>query len=65
MRDELLTIGPYAHLPLACHALFASLHERGPRPGAPVRETRPVGPTEAPPEERVTWVTVPLPEGAA
>ncbi|WP_233580398.1 GyrI-like domain-containing protein [Streptomyces triticirhizae] len=58
-------VGPYAHLPLAYHAFFASLHEHGLCPGAPVRETCLVGPAEAPPGEWVTRVTVPLLEDAA
>ncbi|GAB7035736.1 MerR family transcriptional regulator [Streptomyces sp. NPDC021749] len=59
---ETLHIGPYAQLPLAYHALFAALHERGLRPQAPVREAYLVGPAEAPQEELMTRLIIPVQE---
>ncbi|MDI9882873.1 MerR family transcriptional regulator [Streptomyces sp. HNM0645] len=58
-------IGPHAQLPLAYNALFAALHERGLRPQAPVREAYLVGPAEAPQEELLTRLIVPVQESAA
>ncbi|WP_052850956.1 MerR family transcriptional regulator [Streptomyces avicenniae] len=62
---ETVHVGPYAHLPLAYHALFAAVHERGLRPLAPVREAYVVGPPEASPHELVTRLVVPVEEFAA
>lgn len=62
---ETVHIGPYAQLPLAYHALFATIHERGLRPRAPVREACLVGPGEAPPEELMTRVVIPVQESTA
>ncbi|MFF2021175.1 MerR family transcriptional regulator [Streptomyces sp. NPDC058171] len=53
-------IGPYAHLSLAYHALFAAVHERGLRPRPPVREVYLVGPGEATREELMTRLIVPV-----
>jgi DNA-binding transcriptional MerR regulator len=58
-------IGPYAHLPLAYNALFAAVHGRGLRPRGPVRETYLVGPEEAPEEELMTRLTIPVEETTA
>ncbi|MEU6392352.1 MerR family transcriptional regulator [Streptomyces sp. NPDC046939] len=62
---ETVHVGPYAHLPLAYHALFAAVHERGLRPLAPVREAYLVGPEQAPREELTTRLIVPVEESAA
>ena len=62
---ETVHVGPYAQLPLAYHALFAAVHERGLRPLAPVRETYLVGPGEAPQEEFMTRLTIPVQESTA
>ncbi|MFE4514463.1 MerR family transcriptional regulator [Kitasatospora sp. NPDC056783] len=62
---ETTHIGPYAHLPLAYTALFAAIHERGLRPRAPVREAYLVGPAEAPQEELMTRLVIPVREGAS
>ncbi|MET8545494.1 MerR family transcriptional regulator [Kitasatospora sp. NPDC004799] len=62
---ETVHIGPYAQLPLAYHALFAAVHERGLRPRAPVREAYLVGPAEAPPEELMTRLIIPVQESPA
>ncbi|WP_309031018.1 MerR family transcriptional regulator [Streptomyces alfalfae] len=62
---ETMHIGPYAQLPLAYHALFATLHERGLRPRAPVREAYLVGPAEAPQEELMTRLIIPVQESTA
>ncbi|MER6982917.1 MerR family transcriptional regulator [Streptomyces carpinensis] len=62
---ETVHVGPYAQLPLAYNALFAAVHERGLRPQAPVRETYLVGPTEAPQEELMTRLIVPVQESVA
>ncbi|GHC68055.1 MerR family transcriptional regulator [Streptomyces flavofungini] len=59
---ETLHLGPYAQLPLAYNALFAAVHERGLSPRAPVREAYLVGPAEAPPEELMTRLIVPVEE---
>jgi effector-binding domain-containing protein len=59
---ETVHIGPYAQLPLAYNALFAAIHERGPRPQAPVREAYLVGPAEAPQEELMTRLIIPVQE---
>jgi effector-binding domain-containing protein len=58
-------VGPYAQLPLAYHALFAAVHERGLRPLSPVREAYLIGPTQAPPGEFTTRLIVPVEESAA
>ncbi|MGX2995852.1 MerR family transcriptional regulator [Streptomyces sp. JNUCC 64] len=60
---ETTHVGPYSRLPLAYHALFAALHEQGLDPRAPVREAYLVGPGEAPPEELVTRLVVPVRDG--
>ncbi|WP_030672034.1 MerR family transcriptional regulator [Streptomyces sp. NRRL B-1347] len=57
-------IGPYAQLPLAYNALFAAIHERGLRPHGPVREAYLVGPAEAPQEELMTRLVIPVEEHA-
>ncbi|MEW2079291.1 MerR family transcriptional regulator [Streptomyces sp. NPDC012403] len=62
---ETMHIGPYAQLPLAYSALFATLHERGLRPQAPVREAYLVGPAEAPQEELMTRLIIPVQESMA
>ncbi|KQV12524.1 MULTISPECIES: MerR family transcriptional regulator [unclassified Kitasatospora] len=62
---ETVHIGPYAQLPLAYNALFAAVHERGLHPRAPVREAYLVGPAEAPQEELMTRLIVPVEEDAA
>ncbi|QLJ02769.1 MerR family transcriptional regulator [Streptomyces sp. NEAU-sy36] len=62
---ETTHIGPYAQLPLAYNALFAAIHERGLRPRAPVREAYLVGPGEAPREELMTRVVIPVQESTA
>lgn len=62
---ETMHIGPYVQLPLAYHALFAAIHERGLRPQAPVREAYLVGPTEAPKAELVTQLIIPVQENTA
>ncbi|WP_251096460.1 MerR family transcriptional regulator [Streptomyces sp. Caat 7-52] len=62
---ETTHIGPYAQLPLAYHALFAAVHERGLRPRAPVREVYLVGPTEAPREALKTRLLLPVQERTA
>ncbi|WP_326809977.1 MerR family transcriptional regulator [Streptomyces scopuliridis] len=62
---ETVHIGPYAQLPLAYNALFAAIHERGLRPQAPVREAYLVGPAEAPQEELMTRLIIPVQEGMA
>lgn len=61
---ETVHVGPYAQLPLAYNALFAAVHERGLRPTAPVREAYLVGPSEAPPEELLTRLVIPIQESA-
>ncbi|WP_433367357.1 MerR family transcriptional regulator [Streptosporangium sp. CA-115845] len=62
---ETVHIGPYAQLPLAYNALFAAVHERGLRPQAPVREAYLVGPAEAPREELMTRLIIPIQESTA
>ncbi|MFD4656333.1 MerR family transcriptional regulator [Kitasatospora sp. NPDC058444] len=62
---ETTHIGPYTHLPLAYNALFAAVHERGLRPRAPVREAYLVGPAEAPQEELMTRLILPVQESTA
>ncbi|MFB6618210.1 MerR family transcriptional regulator [Streptomyces sp. NPDC056367] len=65
---ETTHIGPYAQLPLAYHALFAAIHERGLRPAStstPVREAYVVGPAEAPQEELMTRLVVSVREDTA
>ncbi|MFD7497136.1 MerR family transcriptional regulator [Streptomyces sp. NPDC059832] len=62
---ETMHIGPYAQLPLAYNALFAAIHERGLRPQAPVREAYLVGPAEAPQEELMTRLIIPVQESMA
>ncbi|MBB5781881.1 MerR family transcriptional regulator [Nonomuraea jabiensis] len=62
---ETVHIGPYAQLPLAYNALFAAIHERGLRPKAPVREAYLVGPAEAPQEELMTRLIIPIQESTA
>ncbi|MFB7620845.1 MerR family transcriptional regulator [Kitasatospora sp. NPDC056181] len=62
---ETVHIGPYAQLPLAPNALFAAVHERGLRPQAPVREAYLVGPAEAPQEELMTRLVIPVQESTA
>ncbi|MFG6196902.1 MerR family transcriptional regulator [Nonomuraea sp. JJY05] len=62
---ETLHIGPYAQLPLAYNALFAAIYERGLRPRAPVREACLVGPAEAPQEELMTRLIIPIQESMA
>ncbi|MEV1053876.1 MerR family transcriptional regulator [Streptomyces sp. NPDC049887] len=61
---ETVHIGAYVQLPLAYNALFATIHERGLRPQAPVREAYLVGPAEAPQEELMTRLIVPVQESA-
>ncbi|MEO3749490.1 MerR family transcriptional regulator [Streptomyces sp. B6B3] len=62
---ETTHVGPYAELPLAYHALLAAIHERGLRPHAPVREAYLVGPAEAPPEDLMTRLVIPVREATA
>ncbi|MEL5955242.1 GyrI-like domain-containing protein [Streptomyces sp. CLV115] len=62
---ETMHMGPYARLPLAYHALFAAIHERGLRPQGPVREAYLVGPAEAPQEELMTRLIIPVQESMA
>ena len=62
---ETVHIGPYAQLPLAYNALFAAVHEQGLRPQAPVREAYLVGPAEAPQEELMTRLIIPVQESMA
>ncbi|MGW3150763.1 MerR family transcriptional regulator [Streptomyces sp. NPDC001177] len=62
---ETVHIGPYGQLRLAYNALFAAIHERGLRPQAPVRETYLVGPAEAPQEELMTRLIIPVQENTA
>ncbi|MGW1895121.1 MerR family transcriptional regulator [Streptomyces sp. NPDC002004] len=62
---ETVHIGPYAQLPLAYNALFAAIHERGLCPQAPVREAYLVGPAEAPQEELMTRLIIPVQENMA
>ncbi|MEZ0077210.1 MerR family transcriptional regulator [Planotetraspora sp. GP83] len=62
---ETMHIGPYAQLPLAYNALFSAIHERGLRPQAPVREAYLVGPAEAPQEELMTRLIIPVQESMA
>ncbi|MDX3107486.1 MerR family transcriptional regulator [Nonomuraea angiospora] len=62
---ETVHVGPYAQLPLAYNALFAAIHERGLRPEAPVREAYLVGPAEAPQEELMTRLIIPIQESKA
>ncbi|MET9662508.1 GyrI-like domain-containing protein [Streptomyces sp. NPDC006510] len=65
LAAETVHIGPYTQLPLAYNALFAAIHERGLRPQAPVREAYLVGPTEAPQEELMTRLIIPVQESMA
>ncbi|WP_369267904.1 GyrI-like domain-containing protein, partial [Streptomyces harbinensis] len=60
---ETVHSGPYTQLPLAYHALLAAVHERGLRPLGPVRETYLAGPAEAPQEELLTRLVIPVAEG--
>lgn len=53
-------IGPYEHLRLTYHALFAWIHERGLRPRGTVRETYLTDPTTTEPARLATRVAVPL-----
>ncbi|WP_432250408.1 GyrI-like domain-containing protein [Streptomyces sanyensis] len=62
---ETMHIGPYTQLPLAYNALFAAVHERGLRPQAPAREAYLVGPAEAPQEELMTRLIIPVEENTA
>ncbi|MGW0884686.1 GyrI-like domain-containing protein [Streptomyces sp. NPDC002671] len=62
---ETMHIGSYAQLPLAYNALFAAIHEHGLRPQAPVREAYLVGPAEAPQEELMTRLIIPVQESMA
>ncbi|TDC24960.1 MerR family transcriptional regulator [Streptomyces sp. 8K308] len=62
---ETVHVGPYAQLPLAYNALFAAIHERGLRPLAPAREACLVGPAEAPREELMTRLVIPVKERGA
>ncbi|MGW4894081.1 MerR family transcriptional regulator [Kitasatospora sp. NPDC004240] len=62
---ETVHLGPYAQLPLAYNALFAAVHERGLRPRGPVREAYLVGPAEAPQEELMTRLIIPVEEDTA
>ncbi|MFB6987004.1 MerR family transcriptional regulator [Streptomyces sp. NPDC056178] len=62
---ETVHIGSYAQLPLAYNALFSAVHERGLHPQAPVREAYLVGPAEAPQEELMTRLVIPVQEGMA
>lgn len=62
---ETVHIGPYGQLRLAYNALFAAVHERGLRPQAPVREAYLVGPAEAPEEELMTRLIIPVQEDKA
>lgn len=60
---ETVHSGPYTQLPLAYHALLAAVHERGLRPLGQVRETYLAGPAEAPEEELLTRLVIPVAEG--
>lgn len=62
---ETVHIGPYAQLPLAYHALFAAVHERGLRPRAPVREAYLAGPAQAPQDELRTRLIIGVEESTA
>ncbi|MEU8990615.1 MerR family transcriptional regulator [Streptomyces sp. NPDC048558] len=62
---ETVHVGPYAQLPLAYNALFAAIHERGLHPKAPAREACLVGPAEAPPEDLLTRLIIPIQESTA
>ncbi|MGC0417316.1 MerR family transcriptional regulator [Embleya sp. AB8] len=62
---ETVHIGPYGQLPLAYNALFAAIHERGLHPRAPVREAYLVGPAEAPQDELMTRLIIPVQESMA
>ncbi|GAB2925023.1 MerR family transcriptional regulator [Streptomyces mayteni] len=62
---ETTHIGPYTQLPLAYNAVLATLHERGLRPQGPFREAYLVGPAEAPQEELMTRLVIPIEESAA
>ncbi|MFE5092485.1 MerR family transcriptional regulator [Streptomyces sp. NPDC056638] len=62
---ETVHIGSYAQLPLAYNALFAAIHERGLRPQVPVREAYLVGPAEAPQEELMARLIIPVQESMA
>ncbi|NXY94751.1 GyrI-like domain-containing protein [Streptomyces sp. BR123] len=62
---ETMHIGPYTQLPLAYNALFAAIHERGLRPHGSAREAYLVGPAEAPREEPMTRLIIPVEEGTA
>ncbi|MEU0833789.1 GyrI-like domain-containing protein [Streptomyces sp. NPDC005969] len=62
---ETVHIGSYAQLPLAYNALFAAVHESGLRPQPPVREAYLVGPAEAPQQELMTRLIIPVQESMA
>ncbi|MFD9884713.1 MerR family transcriptional regulator [Streptomyces alboflavus] len=62
---ETVHIGPYAQLPLAYHALFATVHERGLRPRAPAREAYLAGPAQAPQDELRTRLIIGVEETTA
>ncbi|GAA3935770.1 MerR family transcriptional regulator [Actinomadura viridis] len=65
LAAETVHIGPYAQLPLAYNALFAAIHERGLRPRGPACEAYLVSPAEAPQEELMTRLIVPVEESKA
>ncbi len=52
--------GPYAHLPLAYHALFTWIHDQNLQPHGRARETYLAAPGEADPERLLTRVAVPV-----
>ncbi|MFJ9031689.1 hypothetical protein ACIRQP_24855 [Streptomyces sp. NPDC102274] len=62
---ETVRIGSYAQPPLGHNAVLAAIHERGPRPRAPVREVYFVGPAEAPQHELMTRLIIPVQESTA
>jgi DNA-binding transcriptional MerR regulator len=55
-----LHTGPYEQIPLAYHALFAWIHERGLTARGPAYEHYLVAPGEAEPHELLTRLTIPL-----
>ncbi|MFF5259829.1 MerR family transcriptional regulator [Actinomadura viridis] len=65
LAAETVHIGPYSQLPLAYNALFAAVHERGLRPRGPACEAYLVSPAEAPQEELMTRLIIPVKESTA
>lgn len=53
-------VGPYEHLALTYHAVFAWIHERGLRPHGVVREAYLTSPTTSEPAHLATRVIVPI-----